>query len=219
MRHFGIKTIACVTLLGCGCVGVVTFFVLAVPLLIEHRCNYPIDFDPPLTKVLVLGACGIGSWFGFHLLKAGGDRLWAKVNRVILIFVGIIVTVVAVLSFFASAAGSIGIFSAFQEIAGQRYMDSLTPKDIETWIDRSTRLMDSVEREAHGPVSLQEENIPIELRKIHVLGVNVGYNSVCYLWAGGMGCSYLQIERNGDGTFDVVEQGDSMHRKAFSQKR
>ncbi|HEY5345744.1 MAG TPA: hypothetical protein VIK62_05310 [Verrucomicrobiae bacterium] len=81
---------------------------------------------------------------------------------------------------------------------GQKYMDSLTEKDIPIWSDRTQKYLNEFGK---GEDDVYLKDIPPELRKLGILGIHKDTNWVSYVWVGGFEHTSLEVERMADGSF------------------
>jgi len=98
-----------------------------------------------------------------------------------------------------------------QVTAGQKYMDSLTEKDIQIWTDRTENILSGYEPNDHsiGVYGMGGRPIQPELRKLKILRVDiVDKNQVRYVWAGGMDHTELEVDRLKDGSFKFIAHYD-----------
>ena len=84
---------------------------------------------------------------------------------------------------------------------GQKYMDSLTEKDIPIWVDRTQKYLDKFGK---GEADVYPKDIPPELRKLGILGIHKDANWVSYVWVGGFEHTSLEVERLADGSFQFT---------------
>jgi hypothetical protein len=97
--------------------------------------------------------------------------------------------------------GTVGFFHEMdkQMKIGDMYMESLTDKDIQAWIQRTQNYLKD------APTNLMDDQIPPDLQKLGIIEVEVGdMNSVGYVWLGGMDNTSLFVERMKDGNFQVT---------------
>lgn len=82
---------------------------------------------------------------------------------------------------------------------GQRYMDSLTDKDIQVWIQRSQKYL-----EEDKPTDFVTKDAPPDLQKLDIIGIEEETNWIDYVWVGGMDRTDLSVERVTNGSFQVT---------------
>ena len=85
--------------------------------------------------------------------------------------------------------------------AGKKYMDSLTDKDIQSWIQRTQKYL------AEGaPANYQigVDPFPPDLQKLGMTGIEVWPDEVDYVWLGGMDNTALAVDRMSNGDFQVI---------------
>jgi hypothetical protein len=82
---------------------------------------------------------------------------------------------------------------------GQKYMDSLTDKDIQVWIQRSQKYL-----EKDNPTDFVSTEAPPDLRQFGIEGIEEEKNWIDYVWVGGMDRTDLSVERMTDGSFQVT---------------
>jgi hypothetical protein len=89
-----------------------------------------------------------------------------------------------------------------QMAAGKRYMDSLTHKDIQAWIQRTQKYLTE-----YPPTNFDEgldsNSIPPDLQKLGMIGIEVETNYVDYSWLAGIDDTSLYVERMSNGVFQV----------------
>ena len=84
-------------------------------------------------------------------------------------------------------------------VAAQEYMDSLTDKDIQAWIQRTQKYL----KEDH-PTDFTAKDAPPDLQQLGMTGIEEDSNRVVYVWLGGMGDTALVVERMTNETFQVT---------------
>jgi hypothetical protein len=126
-------------------------------------------------KFVLLSAVGLAA-FGFAVLQ-----LWPKV---------VIATLVS------------GMMN--QARLGQEYMMSLSPQEIQKWIERSDEFI--ANRDPNRPRSLSPVAIPEELKRLKILRIDVSKDHVEYVWLGGMDSTSLVVRRFEDGSHQVIAQ-------------
>lgn len=86
-----------------------------------------------------------------------------------------------------------------QRDAAKTYMDSLTDKDIQAWIQRAQKDLKDY------PLTNFGLDVPPDLQKLGITGIEEwDTNSVEYVWLGGMDNTRLVVERTTDGNFQVT---------------
>src|ERR1700739_2932622 len=93
----------------------------------------------------------------------------------------------------------LGIFDPFdttkQMDAAKKYMDSLTDKDIQTWIQRAKTDL------SEAPTNF---DVPPDLQTLGITGIEMwDKNEIEYVWLGGMDSTRLVVERMSNGDFQV----------------
>jgi len=90
--------------------------------------------------------------------------------------------------------------------AAKKYMDSLTDKDIQTWIQRAQTHL----KEDH-PTDFTTKDfrvdpgcVPADLQQLGITGIEENSNYIDYMWLGGMDYTALHFERMTNGDFQVV---------------
>jgi hypothetical protein len=81
----------------------------------------------------------------------------------------------------------------------KRYMDSLTEKDIQAWIQRTQTIL----RE-DAPGEFTNRDAPPNLEHLRITGIEEYTNEVDYVWFGGMDNTALDVERMSNGNFQVI---------------
>jgi trehalose-6-phosphate synthase len=82
---------------------------------------------------------------------------------------------------------------------GKKYMDSLTDKDIQVWIQRSQKYL-----EEDKPTDFVTRDAPPELQQFGIDGIEEETNWVDYVWVGGMDRTDLSVYRMTNGSFQVT---------------
>jgi len=82
---------------------------------------------------------------------------------------------------------------------GQKYMDSLTDKDIQFWIQRSQKYL-----EEDKPTDFVTRDAPPDLQQLGMVGIEEETNWVDYVWVGGMDRTDLSVYRMTNGSFQVT---------------
>ena len=81
----------------------------------------------------------------------------------------------------------------------KKYMDSLTDKDIQVWIQRTETIL----RE-DAPVEFTNRDAPPDLQHLGIAGIEKIKDEVDYVWFGGMDNTALAVERMSNGNFQVI---------------
>lgn len=84
--------------------------------------------------------------------------------------------------------------------AAKKYMDSLTDKDIQAWIQRSQKYF------SESPTNFALGLAPVspDLQKLGIAGIEVYTDDVSYVWFGGMDNTALDVARISNGVFQVT---------------
>ena len=98
---------------------------------------------------------------------------------------------------------------------GQKYMDSLTEKDIPIWSDRTQKYLDEFGK---GEADVYPKDIPLELKKLGILGIHKDANWVSYVWVGGFEHTSLDVERMADGNFQFTAEYNDESNKVIWPK-
>jgi hypothetical protein len=94
--------------------------------------------------------------------------------------------------------------------AARKYMDSLTEKDIQIWVERTRKYLDESSK---GEANIYLKDVPPELRQLGILGIHKDTNWVSYVWLGGLEHTSLEVERMTDGSFRfTAEYNDESNR-------
>jgi hypothetical protein len=106
--------------------------------------------------------------------------------------------------------------------AGQRYMDSITDKDISVWIKRTETYLkeydaNSTTTEAYG--LKKEIPVPDELKALKILRIHISRDSVFYVWVGGFDHTYLHVQKTDRGNFRVTGNYDDYSSKVIWPKQ
>jgi len=81
----------------------------------------------------------------------------------------------------------------------KRYMDSLTEKDIQTWIRRTQTIL-----KEDAPGEITNRDAPPDLQQLGITGINEYTDEVEYVWFGGMDNTALDVVRLSNGDFRVI---------------
>ena len=81
--------------------------------------------------------------------------------------------------------------------AAKKYMNSLTDKDIQVWIQRTQHYL------KNPPTNFGLGPLPPELQQLGMTGIEENSNYVDYMWLGGMDYTALEVVRMDDGDFQV----------------
>jgi hypothetical protein len=120
-----------------------------------------------------------------------------KSTKTIIAICGLVVSVVIVLLFFARIF-DIGA-SKEQMDSAKKYMDSLTDKDIQAWIQRAKRDLKN-----DDPKAFATKDAPPDLQQLGMTGIEEDSNYIDYIWFGGMDYTALEIKRMSNEDFQVV---------------
>ncbi|MGH7993118.1 MAG: hypothetical protein ACREDQ_06355 [Limisphaerales bacterium] len=82
---------------------------------------------------------------------------------------------------------------------GKTYMDSLTDKDIQAWIQRSQKYL-----EEDNPTDFVTKDTPLDLQQLGIVGIEEESNWIDYVWVGGMDRTDLSVERMTNGSFQLT---------------
>ena len=87
--------------------------------------------------------------------------------------------------------------------AAKKYMDSLTDKDVQAWIQRTQKYLNEYK---YDPTNggFNSFDAPPELQQLGIEGIEEQSNEVDYVWLGGMDDTALSVERMSNGDFQVV---------------
>jgi hypothetical protein len=78
------------------------------------------------------------------------------------------------------------------------YMDSLTDKDIQAWINRTQTIL----RDG-APGEFTNRTVPPDLQRLGIAGIEESTNEVNYVWFGGMDNTALDVVLTSNGDFQV----------------
>jgi len=81
----------------------------------------------------------------------------------------------------------------------KKYMDSLTDKDIQAWIQRTQTIL-----KEDAPGEFTNRDAPPDLEHLGITGIEEHTDEVDYVWFGGMDNTALDVERMSNGTFQVI---------------
>lgn len=82
--------------------------------------------------------------------------------------------------------------------AAKKYMDSLTDKDIQSWIHRTQTIL-----KEDDPKDFTTRDAPLDLQQLGITGIREQSNEVDYVWFGGMDDTALDLELMSNGDFQV----------------
>ena len=121
-----------------------------------------------------------------------------KSTKVIIAICGLVILSVVVSVIVFARAFDIGA-SKEQMDAAKKYMDSLTDKDIQAWIQLSQKYF------AESPTNFELGLAPVspDLQKLGITGIEVHSDEVDYVWYGGMDDTALDFVRASNGVFQV----------------
>jgi hypothetical protein len=113
------------------------------------------------------------------------------------VFLALGLIVLLVVFFFASGIGDLGA-SGKQMDAAKKYMDSLTDKDIQAWIQRA-----KTDLKQDDPNGFTNRDVPPDLQRLGISGIEEQSNEVDYVWFGGMDDTALDFVLMSNGNFQV----------------
>lgn len=88
--------------------------------------------------------------------------------------------------------------TASQMDFGKKYMDSLTPEQIQAWIERTEKYISNRDPKVD---SIDLFPIPTELKELRISRVDIERNLVRYVWIGGFDHTWLEVQRIDNGDF------------------
>jgi hypothetical protein len=88
-----------------------------------------------------------------------------------------------------------------QMLAGQKYMDSLTEKDFQIWVERTQKHLSNFNSAGW---TAEAEVISPELKELKIVRVDKESNWVNYVWMGGFDHTALHVERLANGKFEFL---------------
>ena len=94
-------------------------------------------------------------------------------------------------------------YDGMQMAAGKKYMDSLSDKDIQVWIQRSQKYLAEYPP-TNFDVDFDSNSVPSELQKLGMKEINVLPGEVDYLWLGGMDGTGLAVMQLSNGNFQFT---------------
>jgi hypothetical protein len=86
-----------------------------------------------------------------------------------------------------------------QKKAAKKYMDSLTDKDLQAWIQRTQTIL----KEDH-PNRFVARNASLGLERLGITGIEENSNEVDYVWLGGIDYTGLFVEQMSNGNFEAI---------------
>lgn len=89
-------------------------------------------------------------------------------------------------------------------LIGGRYMRGLSEQEIQTWINRSNRILNERKTDRAGTLRIDGAEIPAGLAKLKIRSIVVGNDFVIYEWSGGIDPTGLRVDRIDDGTMKVT---------------
>jgi len=137
----------------------------------------------------------------------------SRLNKrwIVYAFVGSLIVLFVVVFF--GAYLDIGA-SRKQMNGAKKYMDSLTDKDIQAWIQRTQTILKN-----DAPVEFTNRDVPPDLRQLGIRGIEENADEVDYVWFGGMDNTALAVERLSNGNFQVVAVYTPYSKKIIWPKR
>jgi len=103
-----------------------------------------------------------------------------------------------------------------QMLAGQKYMDSLTEKDVPVWIGRTKKYLDDY---GTNSSTIEVEPVSPDLQQLKIVTINyVAPNLISYVWVGGFDHTSLDIERMTNGEFQFTAVYDDESNKVIWPK-
>ena len=133
----------------------------------------------------------------------------------------VVTAIIALLVLVALVLGPVLFFIVpmrLQMSAGTHYMNSLTPADIQAWIERTkTILQQRTPGKSIGAYGNDADSKPIpdDLKKLKILRIDVAENRVDYVWLGGIDHTILEVDRKPDGTYQVIAGYDDYDSKVL----
>ena len=92
---------------------------------------------------------------------------------------------------------------------GKAYMDSLTDKDIESWVARADYLL---AEQTNGTERVTDIPVPDDLKKLKVLAIDVlPPDCVIFKWLGGFDHTGLIVRKGSNGEHTVTARYDDEH--------
>ncbi len=80
----------------------------------------------------------------------------------------------------------------------KKYMDSLTDKDIQVWIQRTQKLL-----KEDDPKDFTTKDAPPDLQQLGITGIREQSNEVDYVWLGGMDDTALDVVMMSNRSFQI----------------
>jgi len=124
--------------------------------------------------------------------KALPNKNW---KAFVFLALGLIVLLVGFL--LASGIGELGA-SRKQMDAAKKYMDSLTDKDIQAWRQRA-----KTDLKQDDPNGFTNRDVPLNLQRLGISGIEEQSNEVDYVWLGGMDDTAMDFVLMSNGNFQV----------------
>lgn len=84
---------------------------------------------------------------------------------------------------------------------GQQFMDPMNSSDFSWWESRTKEFLKEYDLQKDPMYWYEGSIIPKDLSDLGILRIDIYKDSICYVWAGGMDHTYLDVVRNSDGTF------------------
>jgi hypothetical protein len=127
-----------------------------------------------------------------------------KRTKVILLLVAALI--LCYVGYFALPIGCLFYSMHSQMRTGQRYLDSITEKDIPAWIERTEKYLKEYDPNSTtvGVYGTKDRPIPNELRALKILRIDISQDSVYYVWLGGLDHTYLEVQKNNHGDFKFI---------------
>ena len=137
-----------------------------------------------------------------------------------LIKIIVIVIILGVIGYHIAPVGFLIYGLRSQMKVGQKYMDSITEKDIPVWIERTERYLKEYDPDPNASVigvysSHGDKPIPPELEKLKILRIDIAQDHVSYVWLGGLDHTILSVFKTEDGDFRFIGRYNDYNSKVI----
>lgn len=185
-------------------------FAVSVTVLLSC-CVWGLDVVSWPVLTAVTAAFGLNVWVYLVLWRPDVRALFRapsetprKVTRTVLIFSSVLLIGIGWL-LYLYVVPVVGMISAMraQMRVGEVYMDSLTEKDVQKWIERTSALLSKYKpgTDSIGTYGSRDKPIPPDLMELKIIRIDVDENRVSYVWLGGLDHTELVVQRMSDGSF------------------
>ncbi len=150
-----------------------------------------------------------------HLSVSRNTRMTIKP-----ILIGItVLALAAVAAYFLFPIGYLFYHMSAQMRAGQSCMDSITEHDVPMWIERTEEYLSDIDPNSGRDVNIGEIHaIPLDLKNLGILRIDVNQDFVRYVWAGGLDHTFLEVLKTEQGDYRFTANYDDESSKVIWPK-